>query len=819
MSGKHKFRLLAVCSMAAAFGAQAQEAGTAPETSGAVQEGPAEAAATPVAATSVASNSDAQIDEIIVTARRKWESVQDVPQSVNVVNSDAIEKLNVLKFEDMQALVPGLSMSSGSNSYSTAATIRGAAFNVESGATPTVEFYLNDAPIHANFLFQSMFDVGQVEVLRGPQGTLRGRASPSGSMTATTRRPDLGEFGGYAMMTRTNQGTLNLNGAVNLPVFSDKLAVRLAGLEERSEGNGVRSINSDTSPKADSRALRGSVRFEPIESLEMFAMYQHLEREILSFDTVQSYQLVDPSAPVPDPEQFPLLRPDQRRSVADAPNDIYQKQQIVNAGLSWFFPSHKLSYVGSYSLQEMVNFDPSDDANVAPNRIWGQDLEGRAELNSHELRLSSEERLLGFIDYTAGAFYYDFKTANDLTNRTMVGIPTGPYTVNAATVVDTPIARRGSIEELSFFGNMTFYLGENTELSAGLRHIRFETFDGLVVSGATLQDQKTKENPTVYNLSLSHRWTEQFMSYAAFGTSWRNGADATGIFRPLTPRLTQFTQLEPEDSRTYELGFKADLLDRKLRINASVFRQEFSDYLYRGPSVYYVNLTRTGPVPANFNFVANVDAVVHGAEVEIAYRPIRSLNLAASFSYAKGKIDNGVVACNDFDGDGRPDSVLSTPTVDDIRNAAGGEEVGACRINDRLSPAPTWTMVLQPDYSFALTDKLNGFLRALYTYYPSNDQNPYNRFDSVDAYGVLNLYTGLRSPDGAWELSLFAKNVLNEDQVIDRGQGPITTGYQRLLPPEYQTAEGASIASPYMTTRLVAPREIGASIRYAFGSR
>src|SRR3546814_19771423 len=105
-------------------------------------------------------------------------------------------------------------------------------FQVESGSSPTVEFYLNDAPIQSNSLFNSMFDVGQIEVLRGPQGTLRGRASPSGSITVTTQKPDLYESGGYADLTRTNLDALTVYGAFNLPHLPTKQAIPIPGIDD-----------------------------------------------------------------------------------------------------------------------------------------------------------------------------------------------------------------------------------------------------------------------------------------------------------------------------------------------------------------------------------------------------------------------------------------------------------------------------------------------------------------------------------------------------------------------------------------------------------
>ena len=135
------------------------------------------------------------LQEVIVTARRREESLQDVPQTVDAVSGDTLAKLSFKRFEDLQGVIPGLTLTSGNDGFTTAATLRGAAYHVQTGATPTVEFYLNDTLSGSNVLFQSTFDLGQVEVLRGPQGTLRGRASPSGSITVTTHKPDLDEMG------------------------------------------------------------------------------------------------------------------------------------------------------------------------------------------------------------------------------------------------------------------------------------------------------------------------------------------------------------------------------------------------------------------------------------------------------------------------------------------------------------------------------------------------------------------------------------------------------------------------------------------------
>lgn len=748
------------------------------------------------------------LEEIIVTARRKAESLQDVPQTVDAVTADDIERLSFQQFTDVQAIVPGLTLTSGSNGYTTAATIRGASFQVESSATPTVEFYLNDGPIQSVFLFQSMYDVGQIEVLRGPQGTLRGRAAPSGSITVTTREAELSEFGGYVSTLATDQDSTMAQGALNIPLISDKLAIRVAGVYEDTDYDQVKSINNSADPSQETKSGRVSLRFEPNDAVSAKLMYQYMERDLLSFDGYESFYLNQPGTPVVQP----TLRAEDRRSVLDGGRDSTAKFDILTGQIDWRFAGQKLSYVGTSSTFDNVALTPQDTANVVPNFEFYQDLHAEAEQRTHELRLASEERLGGVFDYTVGAFYSDFSSPSDLTNRTLVAFPTGGR-LNVVQVAPTLINRRSTLEEASVFANLTYHLGESTELSAGARYIDFTSKSQLIVGGQTLANLDQDEQPVIWNVAASHRFTDDFMAYVNVGTSWRYGPSVVGVFRPLTPRLDQFLNLDSEDSTSYELGFKADLMDQRLRVNASVFHQDFKNFIYRGPSVWYVNLGRTGAVPAQFNFVANVDAKVDGAEVDVAFQATENFNVGVTLAYAKGEMEDGVIACNDFNGDGRPDTTPVAPSVAQIIAAAGGEQVGSCTVNDRLAFAPDWTGTLQAEYKYPVTPSMDLFGRGLYSYYKSNVQDPNNVYDNVDAYGLLNVYAGIRSSDGAWEVSLFARNLTDTAETLKRGNGPEATPYTNT------SGLGTTLAGPYQLATYTPPREIGINLRYAFGSR
>lgn len=187
------------------------------------------AISTPVLAQSASEGAYAD-DEIIVQARRKDESLQEVPLSVQAVTGADLQKLELRTFQDLTAVVPGLNLNRATNGIQNTVTMRGVSFNpTAAGPQTAVELYRNDVVTNSSALFQALYDIGQVEVLRGPQGTLRGRATPSGSISITTRKPNLSEVGGYVSGAVAEGGKWTLEGAVNVPILADRLGVRVAG--------------------------------------------------------------------------------------------------------------------------------------------------------------------------------------------------------------------------------------------------------------------------------------------------------------------------------------------------------------------------------------------------------------------------------------------------------------------------------------------------------------------------------------------------------------------------------------------------------------
>jgi iron complex outermembrane receptor protein len=759
----------------------------------------------------------ANTGEIIVSARRREERLQDVPLSVQAVTAENLAQLNIRRFEDIQTVVPGLTLGGAAGT----ATLRGVAYNqISSGNNASVEFYLNDSPITATDLFQAMFDIGQIEVLRGPQGTLRGRASPSGSITATTHRPVLDEAGANLSGTVNDIGTYNLNGALNIPLIRGVLGIRLAGVYEQTERDRVHSIHSDVDPYQKTKGGRISLRFEPSSNFTVDATYQRIQNDSAIFDQIESASLAAPNSPT-SPVRITAR---QRLAVEDAPTVAKSKLEHIDLRASWAFAGQRLTYVGSRNNGDSItrNVDDKGDffgpGSASFLQGYGQLTHTRNHQWAHELRLSSDQRLFGMVDYIIGGFYRKVESPTDLTQVTVVVLPP-PIPGNPGLLVNSPLNRYNTAVEKSVFGNLTLHFGSRTELSGGLRYITYKQKSGLFINGVenlALRDD-IDEHATIYMASLKHNFSDNLMAYVSTGSSWRVSPRVIGDFSLApSPLEISFLNPPPETSKSYEIGIKGSLLDHRMNFAVDAFHQTFRNYPFR-PSTpqFYVSTTGSPPAPtlSSFNFVGAVPVEVNGVEGEWSWAVTPHWDISANASYALGKIKNGSIPCNDyFPGDGVPDASSQVPTVAQIQAATSGGTISACSVDYRASPASPFNATIQSEYRVDVSERMDAYVRGLFTYYGRSQNDPTNALDDVTAYGLLNLFAGIRDPDGGWEISAFAKNVTNTFRVLNRGLTPYSTNY-RLI------AAAQNGVTTYRSVAVTSPREFGVSLRIAVGSR
>lgn len=785
--------------------------------------------------------------DIIVTARRKEEVSQDVPLVVNAVTSQRLEKLNIRDFKDIASVVPGLTLIPAANGIAPGVTLRGVDNQVAGSANNgTVQFYQNDATIGAAALFNAMYDIGQIEILRGPQGTLRGIAAPSGSITVTTRRPDLNSIGGYVMGTANTIGGINVNGAVNVPIIKGLLAVRVAGIVNDDEANRVISINNPGAvPYARTRGERVSVLLSPIDNLEITGIYQHFLRKSQLFPQVMSAGLAfgTPVAGIPITAQS-------RQGVTAAPLIAREVSDRYNVQVQYSLAGQKLNYVGSWAKQDNTNQDRSDqsgyfvfngfpgnsgiDPLVSANLLnYGRYTDSFSKAQFHELRLSSEERLFGVVDYVIGGMINRNFSSTPTVSQTPVfcgPLPspaTAPNLCARGAVTQSNLvlisSRPGTVTlrtlERSIYGNVTVHIGDATEISGGLRYIHFNNFANFTGTGTT-DDFKT----TVYTASLKHRFGENVMAYASIGSSWRinggtNGAilQSSGNLFTADPNLATLYKFTPETSRSYEIGVKTDWLDKRLRLNVSYFHQDFSNYIYTTSSVTFrpcfdpTGVTCTAINGAGFAAGPNYPQVafgqaglttsapvkVDGVEAEFFFAPTHNLNIGGNISYALGKISNGRVPCN----------------IDPAHPLTGIQQINLCTVNQRSSPTSPFSATMQTEFLHEITGSIGGFARGQLTLFGNSQNDPLNPYDNVKSYALVNLFLGIQDSHGAWEVTAYAKNIFNTYRKLSVGGSPLGAFYVNAF-----TQSPTTVLGNYAAVTSTAPREFGITARFSFGS-
>ncbi|HEX7856353.1 MAG TPA: TonB-dependent receptor [Sphingobium sp.] len=752
--------------------------------------------------------------DIIVTARRREESIQDVPQVINAVTADAIAKLNLRRFEDVTALSPGLQISTAKTSAGIQSTVRGVNFNSNvSGTNGTIEYYLNDGIINAAAITYAMFDISRVEVLRGPQGTLRGRASPSGSINVTTNKPKLGEVGATGELTTNNIEGIQISGAANIPVITDKLGVRLAGVFASDRGDNVRAVANSIDPYNKTEGVRASVRADPFDGVFVVDfMYQDLNRRSRYYDQVESaseFLAGAAASPV-------TIRARDRNGIEGLYNPNTTHWQVFNWQAKLNLLGQSLTYLGTKTRGDFHGPTAQDQAGVFPvDTVNGQDFrmmnDTRLDTEAHEVRLQNESLVAGMFDYVVGAFIYQAKSNSDSTRVTGLA-PAAPAPLTLTGISTNLVQRPNFSREESVFGNVTAHIGDRFELSGGGRHIWYRTDVSATANGIPQPalSRSAREKAWIYSASAKYRFSDEIMAYASVSSSWRPSVNAPG--GPNQPSALQdsFLNGPAERSTSYEAGVKTNFFYNRAHINVSAYYQKFSNYPYRSPSTVFA-IDRARNAVVGFNYIAVVPVEVKGVESDFNFDVNKHWNIGGVLSYTDGKITGGNLPCLDLNRDGVPDVVTAAPTLAQLDAVVGQNNISSCPVKGKIKAniAPAWSGTLTSEYRTDVGDEKQAYLRGLFVWNGPTENDPSNAFDSVSSYGILNLYLGLRERTGKWDISVYGKNITDTFRVLSRTNGPLTT----------VTSRGTLSNTNYYGITVTQPREFGVNLRFALGSR
>lgn len=784
------------------------------------------------------SGDDAVLEEIVVTATRRAQNLQEVALSVTALTGQQLDELKLFEFDDFAAVTPGLAMTSTAREPGVIA-VRGIGFAPNSSAPPAVDVYINELPVDAVYVFNSLFDVQQMELLRGPQGTLRGRPAPAGAVTVITRRPDLNDVGGTVSASFSDADAQNLQAALNVPLVQDKLALRVAAIRNVNEGPGGRTLAGDEQ-EVDDEGVRATVLFEPVENLSFLFTHHQMDRDVERFDFVQG-----PGAGY----NGPALSASDRRSVVEGIGTQEQDIALTSLQASWEGAGHRLVYIGGY--QDLKNRFASDldVGNAIVDHLQLQQVRTDFEVTSHELRLESagERR----VDYNLGLWYSDTETDTKLHQSAELtgafgipAVPRGPAVQEYLLGLDIRIP--AGAENKAVFGHLDFHVNDRLDIGVGARYLeeesdRSETFvfapflnPAPITPGVPLDNLASGLCPTilnsvapapagpgsewvrefytgycdirialpstftpagdtykewVYDASVKYRVSDDVMVYFTAAHSWRPPGITVGITADVPDDLVFGA---PEESDAFELGIKSEWLVRRLRLNAALFHQSFEGFIGRFEDVPYLD-TNTQTVSEG-GFTYNADAIAYGFEADVFWMITPDWTTQFMFSTQKGEYDDAEVPCRDSDFDGKSDNGSNPP----VAAWPQGTVVAFCRSDDAISNLPDWNATLQSEYVMP-RDTVEYYLRGLLNYQPDNDN--FSTGFERKAYTMLNLYAGVRSSDGVWDVTLWAKNALDEDTLLQLDSD----------------ATLAEFSSGYRGVSVLPERELGLSVRYAFG--
>ncbi len=768
------------------------------------------------------------LEEVLVTATRREASLQEVPLSVTALDGETLEKLKFFQFSDFATAVPGLSMTTTAGEPGVIA-VRGVGFAPNSSASPAVDIYWNELPIPAVYAFNSIFDLQQMELLRGPQGTLRGRPSPAGAITITTRQPDMDSTHGVITGSFSDQDAVNIDAALNLPLIDNTLALRLAGMSNNNEGNGGKTLGGDT-PEVKDNALRATLLWEPSDDVRVQFLHHYMDSDVERFDLVAG-----PGAGY----NGPAIDPGDRRAVVEQVGTNDQEIAITSLKVDWELPQHRVVFVTGYQdLKDDFSGD-LDVGNALLNYSSPQSVNTDFEVTTAELRLESTggERF----DYTLGLWYSDTETETRVSQLNeglgAFGIPSdGTRSPVDDYIAEVSVYVPTDAENLAIFGHVDFHLTDRLTLEETSKRdnvidlgpflnaaavspgtplgavcpdglagtlppnpgfpLMFvgETYPGycdlfldLLPSDLPIDESWTE---WVYDISVRYAATEDINLYATAAHSWRPPGVTVGITAPMPDDLIFGG---PEESDSVELGFKSEWLDRRVRFNAALYYQSFDGFIARFEDIPY--LDEPGFAVQTGGFTYNGDAEVFGLETDLSWLISPDWTVQVMYSYQKGEFDDASVPCRDTDFDGQADNGINPG----FGAWAAPRAVAFCESDDSISNLPDWNMTVQSEYTHALDHGAEAYVRGLINYQPEND-NFASGFER-DSFALVNLYGGIRQADGRWDVTLWVKNLLDEDTLLTQGA----------------EANRSEVASGYSPITVQPEREIGLTLRYAFG--
>jgi iron complex outermembrane receptor protein len=569
-----------------------------------------------------ATTSDAPelIDELVVTARKRSESIQQTPLAVSAVGGADLQERQIT---DIASLAPSLpNMNFGSNVGFARIAIRGLGLDATvAGQEARVAYHTDGIYIsRPSAQLSTFFDINRVEVLRGPQGTLYGRNATAGAVNVITNDPEQ-TFGGYGRVTLGNYNLTAAEGAITGPL-SDTVSARLAFTKTDRDGFGKNLVTGQDIDNEHSLGVRAKVKIEPSSAVSLVLSADYSKADDADF----VYHFLGQGGGNP-PRVDALVAalggtgpspPDPRDTYANVPQSDHREFYGFAANTTASLGAVNVTSVTAYRSSYADLRGDHDGTQAAVSII--RTLE-KANQWSEELRLDGN---VGRLRWLAGGFYFDEDGYGEADFSPVLAFNT--LFQSRGLLFNGKFKTRAS----AVFGQVDFEATEALTLTAGLRYSReTKSIDqrgqidlatvatpGFTPNFTLFQNQSATFSSPTPHLNIEYKFSPRITAYATYSKGFKSGGfNLTGFTPPVTP----------EKLTNYETGLKSDWLDGKLRFNASAFYYDYKD------------LQVQKIVNAAAILVNAATARVKGVETELVIRPVSRLEIFGNASYLDAK--------------------------------------------------------------------------------------------------------------------------------------------------------------------------------------
>jgi outer membrane receptor protein involved in Fe transport len=751
---------------------------------------------------------DLMLEEVIVTAQKREQTQQDIAATVNVVTGDLIDNFAVFNFGDIEQLTAGISLTTV-NSRNSNISMRGITTDPESGSDSAVQVYFNDVSVREDVAFTQLYDLARIEVLRGPQGAVQGRTSPAGAIKMITQQPNMSIVEGYIQTSFSDNDGFNGQFASSLPLIKNELAIRLSGVYDENNGSDVENLTTGLNSTKRASSGRLSVAWEPTDTFSALLTTQYLDRS-----TADDPKLLVGSDSL---GTRPTLKASDRTALAQTNDFDTLVYKLASLELNWDVAGHQLTSISGKQdstkpgrlENDRAFYQPDlNGAFVVGNLNTFQETNTAVDSFSQEFRLASVDN--DTWDYMIGAFYNKQDTTTSFESWGVQDIGIGD--VNFLTGGSVPVNR----EDFAIFTFNTVRLTDDLAVDIGLRHQKVNRFNltdvyllefgqiainpvfaGFVdqitdgfeanfpISAISDEDSKTSSTATTGSFTVRYNLDDDISLYGSYSRSFRAGGISI-IPDPNVAVIEAAGQLKYDDetSDAIEFGMKGRFWDGRATANVAIYLQKFDGLISRNIGLQARTVDGSGSFDIPGGLTYNADATMQGIEIDGQVLLSERWSAGGAFSYNESEYDDGA----------------QSPC-----SSAG--ELLTCDIGgDRIAGQPKLSFSLNSEYFIPL-DSVELYVRGLYKYTGdiinsaaiSGLTNAREKFDSYD---TINLFTGIRANNGQWDVSVWAKNLLDEEALITE-----------IASDTYDIeASGGSYVSP----TLIPERTIGLTARYNF---